>query len=229
MAWINPTTPNLADYASFLASVVGIPPAAPPAPPGAAGVFPSATGSVSSGTTTSLTDGNQSWASGQWNGCTVYDSTLNESAVITATSQNEVTFAALTQAPTAGDAYIIVQPIAAVSLAIALRTVNQALNAIDAATYTLAVYNLAADRLINFAPDQPSQTFFRDLRAKFRLDQVSVGAVGNASDQGTSAAVLNPDWMKKMTLRDLQTLKTPYGRDYMAMVMDYGPNVWVRV
>ena len=28
------------------------------------------------------------------------------------------------------------------------------------------------------------------------------------------------------SIRDLQTLKTPYGQDYMAIAGDYGPTVW---
>lgn len=223
MTWLNPTTPNLADYASFLADVVGVPPTGKPQ------VFPSATGSVSAGTTTTLTDTTQNWTAGQWNGCTVYDSTLNASAVITATSATQLTFAALTQAPAPGDAYVIAQPIAATSLAIAQRTVNSALNAADPATYTLAVYNLAADRLLNFAPDQSGQTFFKDLRTALRLGEPALGVVSSSSDESTSSAVLNPEWMRRMTLRDLQTLKTEYGRNYMSMAMDYGPNIWALV
>lgn len=220
MSWINPTTPNLADYASFLANVVGVPPA------GKAQVFPSAAGSVTGATSSSLTDANQTWTNGQWNGCTVYDSTLNLSAVVTGTTANTVTFAALTQAPAVGDAYLILQPIVAISLNIAMRTVNSAINAVDPATYTLAVYNLAADRLINFAPDQPGQTFFQDARAKFQLARPTIGVVSGTSDNGTSASLLNPEWMRKMTLQDLETLRTPYGRAYIGIAQAYGPNVW---
>lgn len=224
MSWNDPTTPNLGDYASFLASVVGIPPVMPP---GAASVFPTVSSLATDGTTSSLTDTTQTWTQNQWNGCTLLDSTANLCAVITGTSPNQVTFAALTQAPAAGDAYIIVQPIVPVSLGIAMRTVNCALNAVDSAIYTLAVYNLAADRLINFAPDQKGQTFFADLRTKtFKISSFTPGVVSSTSDKSTSTALLNSEFMERMTLRDLQNLKTPYGRAYLEMAMDYGPNIW---
>lgn len=47
------------------------------------------------------------------------------------------------------------------SLTVALDTVNLTLAQASPQIYTLAVYNLATDRLINFAMDQPNQNFFQ--------------------------------------------------------------------
>lgn len=114
-----------------------------------------------------------------------------------------------------------------VSLAIACETVNPALLVVPT-LYTLAVYNLAADRLINYAPDQPTQTYFKDLRGpkQLNLNSVSVGVPSATADQGTSAGILNPEFMKTMTLLDLGTLRTNPGRAYMEIALQYGSSIW---
>jgi hypothetical protein len=112
------------------------------------------------------------------------------------------------------------------TLSIAQDIVNEALSCASPHIYTLAVYNLAADRLLNFAIDQPNQTYFQDLRKQFRISDISVGVVASISDEGTSMSVLNPESMKALTLQDLQTLKTHYGRAYMGFAQMYGTNLW---
>ena len=93
--------------------------------------------------------------------------------------------------------------------------------------YALAVYNLGGDRLINYAPDQPSQTFFKTLRGPiadggYGLSAFAAGVVQAASDESTSDALAVPDSLKQLTLSDLQNLKTPYGRAYLALAQDTG-------
>lgn len=92
--------------------------------------------------------------------------------------------------------------------------------------YVLAVYNLGADRVINFAPDQPNQTFFADLRASLALNSFASGLVNSSSDQGTSQSLETIEAAKKMTIGDLQLAKTPYGRLYLSFAQKYGPNIW---
>jgi hypothetical protein len=89
--------------------------------------------------------------------------------------------------------------------------------------YTLAVYNLGGDNLINYAPDQPGSTFFADLRASFTINSFTPGVVSSSSDAGTSTSLLNPDFMKELTLANLQNLKTPYGRRYLSIAQSFGP------
>lgn len=115
------------------------------------------------------------------------------------------------------DADIIVM-----SLAIAQEIVNDQLACASARMYTLAVYNLATDRLINYAPDEQNQTYFRDLRKDMKINQPSVGVVSASSDESTSTTLLNPEQMKYFTLRDLQMLKTPYGREYLGLAQSVG-------
>jgi hypothetical protein len=92
--------------------------------------------------------------------------------------------------------------------------------------YVLAVYNLATDRLFNYAQDVNGQTFFEDARVKWRLLETSVGVPSQSSDSGTAVGILNPEQMKLLTLQDLQTLKTPFGRQYMAIAQKFGREIW---
>jgi hypothetical protein len=49
--------------------------------------------------------------------------------------------------------------------------------------------------------------------------------VAGTSDAGSSTSLLNPEFMKTLTMRDLRTLKDPWGRAYMEAAMDYG-EIW---
>ena len=111
------------------------------------------------------------------------------------------------------------------ALRVAVDVVNPALNVIPD-IYTLAVYNLGADNVVRFSQDQPGQTFFADLRASLKLNSFSSGVTSSASDEGTSESYLNPDFMKTLTLQDLQNLQTPWGRQYLIFAQMYGPGMW---
>lgn len=128
-------------------------------------------------------------------------------------------------------------PAIPLTLSVAVATVNPALNVGQTCAnetlglvlvniYVLACYNLATDRLFNWAADVPGQTFFRDQRVKMRLLEPAVGVTTSASDEGTAGSLMNPDQLKRLTLQDLQTLKTPWGRTYLGMAQAYGPNLW---
>lgn len=208
--------PNLTDYLTFLTNVVGIPSAN----------FPSVVGAATGGSVTTLNDTAQTWAVNQWVGYVLSDTTQGVNASVLSSTVTQLTFAALTLPVNAGDAYLVAPSVLLGSLTIALNTVNEMLNCASSTMYTLAVYSLATDRLINYAPDVQGQTFFQDLRKQFRLLDVSVGVPSAASDQGTAVGILNPEFMKTMTLGDLQTLKTVYGRRYMELALNYGPSLW---
>ncbi len=245
---INSLVPNLADYRTFLLAA-GIP------PPQAPTVFPSVAGTVSAGTVSTLTDIAANWTENQWIGCVVFDVTQSWGGVVVSNTPTVVSFivsAGSVQlidssggfvsnssgglitatgntaglAPAPGDQYIIVQPVASMSLGVAEQVVNDDLQAAVPALYTLAVYNLAADRLINYAPDQTGQNFFASNRSSYHLLDIEVGVIQGASDQGTSGSYLNIEAMKTFTLGDLQMLKTPFGRRYMEIAMNYGPTLW---
>jgi hypothetical protein len=116
------------------------------------------------------------------------------------------------------------------SFSVATMLVNPALATVGspsgAATstnlYVEAVYNLAADNLVNYAQDQPGRTYFADLRASLKINNFAAGVVQAASDQGTSDSLAVPDALKNLTLANLQSLKTPWGRAYLAMAQTYG-------
>ena len=214
--WVNPLLPNLTDYLSFVIGEISNPSVN----------LPSAAGAATSVTQSSLTDTTQTWTTNQWANCWLYDSTANVTVPITGNTATTVNFATQTAPLAVGDAYVIMQPIVYTSFTVAMAIVNDALAQATPLTYVLAVYNLAMDRLVRFAPDQENQTYFSGLRTQFGLVGTSVGAVASASDQGTSASIANPEWMRQMTMRDIQTLRTPWGREYMGFAQAWGPFVW---
>jgi hypothetical protein len=214
---VNPTTPNLTDYISFWYGVVGIP----------EDNLPSASGAATGGDINTLIDLFQTWDINQWTGYSAVDVTQNETASIISNDQVNLNFTAPVANPVLpGDQYLIVPDIVPTSLAIAREIVNETLAQVSASIYTLAVYNLAADRLVNFASDVEGQTYFGDLRGQFRILDVSVGVPSSANDSGVGVGILNPEQMKMFTLQDLQTLKTPMGRQYMGFAQAYGPSIW---
>jgi hypothetical protein len=107
-----------------------------------------------------------------------------------------------------------------------LATVNRALACIPAPFYKVAVYNLGGDLLVNFAQDQDGSTYFADLREKFHTFDFVAGVIQSAADESTSDALLVPDFLKNLTLSDLQNLKTPWGRIYLSIAQKYGPSIW---
>lgn len=88
--------------------------------------------------------------------------------------------------------------------------------------YVLAIYNLGTDNVINYAIDQPNQTYFQDLRTSFNINLFVPGVVSSSSDSGTATSRNNPEFMKMFTLANLQNLKTPYGRAYLAIAQSQG-------
>lgn len=93
-------------------------------------------------------------------------------------------------------------------------------------SYTLAVYNCATALLFDIAPDQAGQNFFTAKRAEFSLVQPSTGLVSAASDVTTSSTLASPDWAKKLTIDQLNFMRTPWGRSYLQYNQKMGPSVW---
>jgi len=100
--------------------------------------------------------------------------------------------------------------------------------------YARAVYNLAADTLINWAQDEGSPPpVYRDglpywqwLRAQFSVNAFVAGVVQSTGDEATSTGYLVPEAFKELTIQNLGNLKTPYGRAYLGIVQSWGPSVW---
>ena len=88
--------------------------------------------------------------------------------------------------------------------------------------YVEAVYNLGGDNLINYAPDQPGRTYFADLRRSMNITSFAAGVVQSASDSTTSDTLSVPPALTNLTIAQLQNLKTPWGRRYLAIAQTYG-------
>lgn len=99
------------------------------------------------------------------------------------------------------------------------------LRAIGQDYYCFAVYLLATSFLINWCPDQPGQTFFVELRKSWNISGFVGGIVSSTADQGTSESMDMPDFIKGLTLMNLQQLRDPFGRQYLSMTQEVG-NVW---
>ncbi|MFA9204830.1 MAG: hypothetical protein ACEQSH_00080 [Bacteroidia bacterium] len=112
---------------------------------------------------------------------------------------------------------------------VALDTVNTGLALLPGrggtqVVYTMAVYYLATDFLLNWAPDQVGETFFADMRKEFGLLNFQAGVVTSANDVSTGSSLTTPDYFKNLALSQLQNLKTPYGRQYLAWAQTWGTN-----
>jgi hypothetical protein len=99
--------------------------------------------------------------------------------------------------------------------------------------FDLAVYNLAADLVINWAVDPPGApvvtlpdgtevTFFERLRYRWGIGNAHFGVISNISDVTTGTTIEVIEAAKTFTLGNLQNLKTPYGRQYLAIAQSYG-------
>lgn len=114
----------------------------------------------------------------------------------------------------------------------ALATVNPLLGLITAPAgssppvsyYVMAVYNLAGDQLVNLAPDQPGRTYFADMRNSYELNAFVPGVVSSTGDEGTNTSIAVSEALNRLTLSDLQNLKTPWGRQYLMLAQKMGSN-----
>ena len=120
------------------------------------------------------------------------------------------------------------------TLAVAEEIVDPLIQQVSQIMFNLATYNLAGDRLINFAQDVPDAPplpgsnlpFFAATRAALKLNSFVSGVVSAASDEGTSETLLTIEAAKNFTLMDLQNLKTPYGLQYLGIAQTTGPSIW---
>lgn len=106
--------------------------------------------------------------------------------------------------------------------AVAIAIVNTDLANLPGNLYALAVYNLGADNVINYAMDQPNQTYFFDLRKSYGINLFVPGVTASSGDSSTSQSRVTPEFMKNLTMGDLQNLKTPFGRAYLNFAQQAG-------
>lgn len=123
----------------------------------------------------------------------------------------------------------------------AIQTVNLALKVIcnpsptEPNTYAIAVYNLAGDRLLNFAQDAEgapvyktidvvTYRYFEYIRKTLNLTGFTPGVIQSTNDLTTGGSYVVPDAFAGLTIGDLSNLKTPYGVMYLSIAQDYGPS-----
>lgn len=112
-------------------------------------------------------------------------------------------------------------PSLALSYGGAEELVNQEISMVMPNQYAVAVYNLAASLLINYG----TESVFSVLREKLNLNNLHVGVISSASDNGTSTNRLVPDFFKELSMADLQMLQDPWGRRYLMIAQQFG-SLW---
>lgn len=75
------------------------------------------------------------------------------------------------------------------------------------------------------APGMFNMQFFAAARKSFQLNAMVAGPVESTGDQGTNTKLIAPDFFKNLTMEDLDLIKTPWGRRYLAFAMKAGPTV----
>jgi hypothetical protein len=102
--------------------------------------------------------------------------------------------------------------------------------------YVVALYNLGADRVINFGSDAPGAPpvdgsspptpFFAWMRKQWNLNSFVSGVISGAHDESTGDTLMVPTQLQGLMIGDLQLLGTPYGRQYLSYTGMIGPNSW---
>ncbi|VWB07228.1 hypothetical protein [Burkholderia lata] len=91
--------------------------------------------------------------------------------------------------------------------------------------YVMAVYNYGMHKLLKIGQDLSGQTFFTIQRQNFNLLSFKAGPVASSADQATSSTLVTPDFLKGLTMGDLDLLLTPWGREYLDYSQQYGPSI----
>lgn len=124
-------------------------------------------------------------------------------------------------------------PVIAFSFTLAMSVVNPVLAQANQLIYNNAVYNLATDFVFNYAQDQPeapmvegsdpAAPFFKNSRKVWGINSFVPGVIQSTGDEGTNSSYVVQEAAKNFTLSNLQNLKTPYGRRYLAWAQEFGP------
>ncbi|QGZ66276.1 hypothetical protein [Paraburkholderia acidisoli] len=209
--WTNPTQPNLADFNAFVLNQ-GVPPA--DLPSGALAnvsidesgnlTAVSSTGTVAAGMALVGVDINTYIAT--WDG--------TSGTVMPVPTASVSAASAGTYSPYLAWAFLGAEAVTLIPPA-----------CMPPILYVTAVYNYGMHKLLKIGQDQPGQTFFTQQRAAFKLMSFKAGPVSASADQSTSDTLLTPDFLKGLTMGDLDLLLTPWGREYLDYSQSYGPNI----
>jgi len=92
--------------------------------------------------------------------------------------------------------------------------------------YTACVYNMGVSLILSYQPDQAGQTFFKDLRAAYKINNFVPGVVSSTADQATSTTLTVGTQLSNLSLLDLQFMADPFGRKAIAICGELGPSAW---
>lgn len=112
-------------------------------------------------------------------------------------------------------------PSISLAWSMSLDWVNRQIACISPTLYSQAVYNLAASFLVNFGPEN----VFGETRKNLGVNSFTSGVISASSDESTSQTRVVSDALKNLSIADLQQLKDPYGRWYLAIAQQYG-DLW---
>jgi hypothetical protein len=127
----------------------------------------------------------------------------------------------------------------------ATATVNEQIEVVPGPQYLQAVYFLGTDFIVNWAPDQPgvfypsppappptvdgnpttNTGFFAWLRNSYNITGFFPGFITASNDQGTGSSYMVPKTFDNYNIGNLQQLKTPWGRAYLAIASSVG-SLW---
>lgn len=126
-------------------------------------------------------------------------------------------------------------PVIEMSFCVALEIVYEAIQCTSPRLYNLAIYNCAGSTLLSYAPDvsnappfpgsDPPLPYFAYYRALWNINGFVTGVVQASADESTSQSLVVMEAAKNFTLGNLQFLKDPYGRAYLAIAQDAG-DIW---
>lgn len=117
---------------------------------------------------------------------------------------------------------------------LSISTVNEDIADFPGTIYSLAVYDLGTDILFNYAQDESDATtyetdtngvawtYFSYMRKVYGIYNFTAGVLTGSGDAGTSGTIAVSDALKELSIADLQNLKTPWGRRYLATAMKCG-------
>lgn len=112
-----------------------------------------------------------------------------------------------------------------IALDVGLAWIPCILNQISPALYTYTVYQWGVSWLLQWQNDQSGQTFFREMRSLYGVNNLVPGVISSTSDESTSTSLTVGAGLSNLDLVSLQEIKNPYGRAAIATLMSLGP-VW---
>ena len=94
---------------------------------------------------------------------------------------------------------------------------------VETLLFVLATYNLGMHKLLKIGQDISPSTYFSDMRTQAKMLSFAPGVVSQATDEATSAGLVVPEFFKGLLVTDLDLVKSPWGLEYLNYKQSYGP------